>query len=183
MANPSTSLTVQFITTVQDEDGNAIDPETASLSVELDDVRNNDKSQFLFGETAWFRVFRHPSNMAITITPSDGEILNGGVDTCEKTEQVTFAGVSQVDLSAAIKSLDGVSWLGNDLGSLTLVKPSTLQLAGSHDCENNPANCVGVAQVEFTAEFLSRGLSGISRPGGVTSYPVIVHILGIVEAD
>ncbi|MEA3479749.1 MAG: hypothetical protein U9R60_16320, partial [Bacteroidota bacterium] len=73
------------------------------LSAELDSDLNEGRSCFHYGEPAYFRVYRYPEDMVITLESSDGAITKVGKDySKEYAENISFINTDQGQVSKLI---------------------------------------------------------------------------------
>lgn len=158
MAN--SSMTVTFVTESSD---------SATIVVELDgekieEVYGEDKTQFLYGEKAYFKIYKYPSDLSIAITQSDGTIASEGSGTSDESENITFTNSKTGSTSKPVKSVTGSEWLGNSLGAVSVV---------GEDVTANTKG-VGILALDYTASFTRHSLtvSGKSED----EYPVLVYI-------
>lgn len=141
-----------------------------ALVVELDAEKNEDKTQFLYGEKAYFRVYTYPGDMDLTITESDGTITLEGSGESEEEEDIAFANVSEGSCSKPVKSITSSKWLGNSLGS---VSAEGTKITTSKEG-------VAVLKLKYKADFRRYALSLSTKEED--SYTVIVYIQGGQEA-
>lgn len=107
------SLTISFISTAQDAYNDK------SVDVEFDSTMNDGKTQFLYGEKAYYKIFTYPSSATITQVVSDGAVTeeNSGYNTV--VEQVNFANSNEGALGYPVYDIVSTNWLGTDLGSIS----------------------------------------------------------------
>lgn len=149
------SITVTFVTEA--------DP---ALVVELDDEMNNDKTQFCYGEKAYFRIYKYPSTLELTITQSDGTIASEGSGTSDEEETITFVDTDSSSASKPIESISSYSWLGNSLGAVSGI--------GTTVKSSNEG--VGVLKLEYTSDFVRYSITiGLQEE---EEYPIVVFIVG-----
>ena len=107
----SNSTTITFISEASLED------DMATIVVELDDEKNEEvygeeKTQFLYGETAYFRIYKYPPEMSIQITASDGAVTDHTSGTSTEEEDVTFANTNEGSLSKPSKGTSiSANWI------------------------------------------------------------------------
>lgn len=142
-----------------------------ALVVELDAEKNEDKTQFLYGEKAYFRVYSYPGSMAVTITESDGTITSEGSGTSDEEEDITFANTKEGSCSKPVKSIASSKWLGNSLGSVSA--EGTKITASSEG--------VAVLKLGYTASYKSYALSLSAKDED--SYTVVVFVQGEVPVS
>lgn len=142
-----------------------------ALVVELDADKNEDKTQFLYGEKAYFRVYRYPDSMTVTITESDGTITNEGSGSSDEEEDITFANTKEGSCSKPVKSITSSKWLGNSLGSVSA--EGTKITASSKG--------VAVLKLGYTASYRSHALSLSAKDED--SYTVVVFVQGGDEEE
>lgn len=137
-----------------------------ALVVELDAEKNENKTQFLYGEKAYFRVYTYPESMPITITESDGNITLEGSGTSEEEEQIIFPKTKEGLCSKPVKSITSSKWFGNSLGSVS-AEGTKISV---------PSEGVAVLKLKYKADFKRYALSLTSKDE--ESYTVIVYVEG-----
>ena len=142
-----------------------------ALVVELDEEKNEDKTQFLYGEKAYFKVYKHPSAMQIEIVVSDGTVASEGSGTSDEEENIAFVNSTEGSASKPIKSITSSKWLGNSLGSVSA--EGTKVTASSEG--------VAVLKLNYKADYTSHALSLSSKDED--SYTVVVFIQGEVPGS
>jgi hypothetical protein len=172
----STSLQVTFLADVQG-DG-------AALVLELDQEAHKaaygeERTRFAYGETVFFRAYPYPGEMTLSVSLSDGTLMNVagqglGLEqsgAASVVEAVTFANADQGTTTTPVRdgSLTVQQWLGNSLGALA---SQGMTLTSS-------SQGVAVARVAYTSDFRRYAFTLGSRPD--EEYPVVVHVLGTME--
>lgn len=152
------SITITFCSEVTEED--------QALVVELDDEMNNDKTQFLYGEKAYFKIYKYPSSLSLTITPSDGTIASEGSGTDDEEENITFVNTDTASSSKPVKSISSYSWLGNSLGAVS----------GLGTTVNASNEGVGVLKLDYKSDFVRYSITIGTQ--SEEEYPIVVFILG-----
>lgn len=142
-----------------------------ALVVELDDDKNDDKTEFLYGETAHFRIYKYPSDMEVTITQSDGSISSEGGGTSEEEEDIIFTDTDESSCTKPAKSIISSNWLGNSLGSVS-AEGTKISVSSKG---------VAVLRLKYKTEYTGRGLSLGGQ--GEDSYTVIVYVQGGEDED
>jgi hypothetical protein len=140
-----------------------------ALVVDLDAEKNEDKSQFLYGEKAYFRIFTYPENMKIAIIESDGNITTEGNGLFEEEENIVFANVSEASCSKPISSIKSSKWLGESLGAIA-VEGNKIKASSKG---------VAILKLKYTASFRRYGLQLGGRSDD--SYTVLVYIHEVEE--
>lgn len=155
------TITITFIVAPPIED---------AIYVELDAEMNFDKTQFVYGEKAYFKVYTIPSDLAIILIPTDGSISaeGSGTETIED-ELLTFTETeegenNQTSVSKPVVSIISSSWLGNSLGALSAAgfEITATQLG------------VGVCKITYSTSFRRYALSLSAKDED--SYIVVVLI-------
>lgn len=163
----NSSITVTFATAADIEAGHM-------LYVELDGDKNaeeygSEKSQFLYGEVAYFRVFKSPSDLKYDIVISDGSLTDHGKGTYvtkeDSPEMATFINTNTARSRLPVKTLTSQEWLGNSLGNVNVSDDVNL-IAGKSG--------VGVLSYSITADFDRKGISVPNK--NVPEYPVIIFV-------
>lgn len=161
MANNRTSTTITFVTQTVGSGSSA-----GNISIELDSVKNNNKSQFASGETVFFKVYTSPKNMPLTAASSAGSVAIGQTNTGDVTETLTFANEKEANLRFLGNSIKSFRWFGADLGAPSLNgNLVTIPVAG-----------IGVLEVTYDATYREGSLSGVTIPAGLQQFPVAVVI-------
>lgn len=157
MATTSTTITFSTETSVAG----------ASLQVELDEVRNDEKTKFLYDTKAYFRVYPFPTDLTLTIAPSDGSVANEAGGLIQKTELVTFANEKEASTQFAIQSIISSKWFGNSLGAISASGGNVIRAASEG---------VAVLEITYTTLYVGKSLTLPFR--AEPEYPVVVFILG-----
>jgi hypothetical protein len=139
-----------------------------SLVVDLDADMNDDKSQFEYGEKAYFRIFAYPDSMIITVEKSDGTITSEGSGEAEVEEDIVFANTNTATSSKPVKSIVSQEWLGTSLGS---VSATGTKITASQEG-------VAVLKLTYKADFERRALSLPTQDED--EYTVVIFIQGTV---
>lgn len=144
-------------------------PDIEAVYAELDDDRNDDKTQFVYDEKAYFKVFTTPANLSINLTSTDGSITFEGNGEEDIEELLVFTETeegeeNQVTVTRPITSLISTDWLGNSLGALSVEENViTASLLG-----------IGVCKVTYRTSFRRYALYLSERDED--TYTVIVLI-------
>lgn len=153
------SITISFCSEVSEEG--------QSLVMDLDEEENDEKTQFLYGTKAFFRVFKFPYTLSVELFKSDGTLAGEGSGTADIEETITFANTDTASISKPGASLVSYSWLGNSLGSVSIeggtVKSSKVG--------------VGVLRLVFRAPFDRHSVT-LGEKEDIDEYPVIIFALG-----
>lgn len=162
MANKANqSVTITFSKAVAgggDQEGN--------LVVELDEEKNAGKSQFLYGEKAYFKVYKYPASMVLTLTSTDGAISSEGSGTSPEEENIAFSNTNEASSSKPVKSIDSSMWFGASLGS---VSADGSKITASQ-------SGIGVLNLKYKSDFLRYAI--VVPVKDYDEYPVIVFISG-----
>jgi hypothetical protein len=140
----------------------------ATLSMRLDAERNENKSEFAYGSTAYFQVFSWPSDMALDFAVSDGSLSGAGSGTAELTEDVSFDDSDRGSTEAPILQILSYRWLGRDLGPVTGLGGNTLKAATSG---------LAMLRITYNADFKRYGLFLASKTEA--EWPVLIRAKGI----
>jgi len=177
---PTASLSISFQTEVVGGDGSS-----SHLSVEVNSEDNNGKTQFLFGDTAKYRIYKSPDIRSLIIIISDGsEGPDSSGLTAEMVETLAWTGSPTANTSKLIQSLISAERMGGlNLGSISKVGPTTLQCSKQSTGPLDPL--VGVYKVKYRTQYDLRKLWNVAEPAGFglngfDSYPVVVYLIGIV---
>ena len=173
MAN--SSLTINFTTTTGSVD--------QFIDIDLDDDLNNEKSTFLFGDTAYFRVFTNCSTLSFY--PSESSVSSNGTKTADSEEYISFTQPPATAGGIASENTASVSYpinsgtltatkIAGDCGSLSVDAVDTKQI-------NASKAGVAVYKVEYESDYKSYSIGGISAPPGWvddSTYPVVIVVVG-----
>lgn len=174
MANASTTIT--FKSKVSEEEKDA--GETITMEVVPEDQEDGD-TDFLFGDTAWFRVY---TNLEYNVSSSDGDVEPTGVGTPKEQtideEKITFADEATGSTQKSIKPGTAVTLVkssGKVLGEGSL---SSIEATGGNGIKLN-VPFLGTVTVSYTTAFYKHSLSNVDMPEGYDeeeneNYDVIV---------
>jgi hypothetical protein len=152
------------------------------IVIELDADLNDDKSCFLFGQTAYFRVYSKPLNLEFDTFCSDStasiffkENVTAQNDETEQTQQIEFIEEQTGTLDKPASSLLSQKWFGNDLGTIALVSPKSIL------APNKVSDMYfGVAELKYIAPYRVYGLIVYTKTELQLSedknFPVIVYL-------
>lgn len=161
-----TSLTVTFVTDVITDDSGT--PINASIQVALDSVRNNDRTQFLYGSKAYFKVYSAPSDMSLQLIASDGTITEEGSGTEDIDDVVTFGNSDNGSVTYPVQSIVASEWLGKSLGAVH----------GEGNRVVSVNSGVGILDVTYRTPFRRYAISVPTKD--VDEYAVAIYIQGVV---
>lgn len=151
--------------------------DTGFLSAEVDarvDGLNRGKTTFFSGDTAHLLVHAGSDiSMAAPIT-SVGDILPGGVQSVNVTENVVFNGNKTAVLEKPAISIDSVIWQGNDLG--------TVWLGADRRTVSVSTSGVAIARVTYQSFAHSWSLTSPTSVAGQNTFPAHVRFTGTTEA-
>lgn len=181
---PTASISVSFQTKVVDADGNVMDKD-AHLHAEVVADDNNGKTNFFFGDTAKYRVYKTPNITSLTVIVTDGSegALSSG-HTEKLVETVAFNNADTANVSKYLYQLLSATQMGNrSLGSISKVGATTVRCSKQSTGPLDPL--VGVYKIEYNTQYALRKLFGVSEPAGFgvdgfDSYPVVVYLVGTV---
>ena len=150
-------------------------PQDAStLSAQLDDRPaglNAGRLDFAPGDIAAILVHHRRGIALTTAAASYGSAAVLAPQTYQYTEDVVFAGAATGTLSRPATALGAVTWLGADLGALTLAADQTTVTAA--------ADGTAIATITYTVAAEAVSVAGPAQIGARQDYPVTVHL----EAD
>jgi hypothetical protein len=162
MANQT--ITITFVSETGDGGGGA---GNEIIQVELDSERNNGKTRFLFGEKAYFKIYKYPSTMRLTLDSTDGTIFDEGSGTSDEEELITFSNSNEGSADKPIKSVTSSNWIGRSLGSISAAgRTVTASQKG-----------IGVLDFKYKADFIRKSIS-VPVKDGYDEYPVVVLVSG-----
>lgn len=139
------------------------------IAAELDAEKNGNKSNFVQGDSVYFRVY---SNCAYAVTKTSGTvILVENTETDFLTEVATFVNSNQYTTTKKIK--DGTLevtpvWYGNNLGTLKKTDNTVVSLVNIVD------NPLGVCKIRYKSEY---DLWMLNAPSSIPDeYSVVILI-------
>jgi len=92
------------------------------LSVELDEVMNEGKTEFGPDDDVYLLVYTYPFDMALITDVSDGSLQEVGIVTLEKEDYVCFEPKSnEAEVSYPVLNILSFKWLGVDGGNVSAV--------------------------------------------------------------
>lgn len=156
MANATTSTTITFTTRSL----------SGGISVELDDVANNNKTSFNSGDTVHYLVHTEPLSMVVENITSAGTVAAKGTKQVTIQETVTFAKEKTATLGKIPTGPVVWSWIGRD-GGVPSFSGSAITL---------PADAVGVLKCSYPTTPKAFSLSGVTIPAGMDEFPVVVVV-------
>lgn len=160
-----TKATVSFVTSADAED----------ITIQADTDRNTDslgnrKTAFLYGDTAYFRVYaENPDNVSVCAT--DGIITSYGVfyeDVAD--EAVTFIDAETAATEKPVYSLSSYSWAGKSLGE---VKRLGVFSVGCAMVPDPSVGLIGTAMVSYRSAYRLYGVTVGTK--SMSEYPVTVY--------
>ncbi|MBF0371245.1 MAG: hypothetical protein HQL52_17490 [Magnetococcales bacterium] len=153
-------------------------PGGGSIPMEVDDREgglNAGTTSFQGGDTAHILLHVGPTVTLDEVTASTGTLAQGADQSYQVTEDLAFEGSDSVTLSKPATSLDSWTWLGTDLGALTLESDGVTVTAESAG--------LAVARVVMT---LTPRSWAITTPATVAddvdAYPILIQATG-TEVD
>lgn len=158
-------ITVSFVTNQDDK----------SLKIESDSERNKDyagslKTKFLYGDTAYFRVYSAaPDKLAVCAT--DGEISDLGFFYETTAEIVTFITEQTAATEKPVAKLVSCQWLGNSLGDISLKDSFTISAEAAPD---PLAGSIAMASVAYQTVYRLYGIKLSDRD--MDEYPITVYV-------
>lgn len=159
-------VTVSFVTEEDDK----------QISIESDQERNKDytgktKTKFRYGDTAYFRVYSHEPDTIQAIS-TDGDISDLGLFSDIITGEITtFISESSAATGKPIKNIYGYEWLGNSLGSITMIDPYSVR---SSEAPSVADDNIAMASISYQTSYRLFGLT-LSKKD-MDEYPVIVYV-------
>ncbi len=160
-----TKATISFVT--QETDSN--------IKIYLDEDRNldsqgNAKSSFLFGDTAYFRVYSDKPDGIFAVS-TDGTVASMGTYTEDVSEEiVTFITKNSAEPDKPVSSISAYTWLGKSLGALTRDGAYSIRCA---DTPKPAEGQIASASVSYRTSYRLFGLT-LGKKNRDT-YPVTVY--------
>lgn len=112
----------------------------ASISLALDDTKNNSVTSFLYADKAYFKVYAYhkeaesphtPNDPDTEIIISDGTLSSEGSGYEEITEFIVVSNEKTANTTKAIDSIVSATWLGRSLGSVVSTGGTGLQFSSA----------------------------------------------------
>lgn len=163
MGASSASTTISFAI-VQPDGVNA------SISVELDDAANSNKSTFLPGDTANFLVHTNPASLAVTVDTTIGTVAANGSKSVAVADQLVFVQSKEETLSKVPNGAVTTAWIGRAAGSPS-VSGSTVTL---------PTEANGVLSCGYNTTAKAFKLSGVTIPTGLDEIQALIVVSAAV---
>ena len=141
--------------------------EDSFINIELDDILNEGRTCFLYGEKVYFRV-SYSANLSISVTPSDGNVFLESTDTVSsETEKITFVDSEEATTSKRILNIVDYKWFGKSLGGILKVGDNTVGASSS-----------GIAIAELTYTTIYDVYSVSLQTRSEEEYPVLIVVIG-----
>lgn len=137
-----------------------------SLNLDLDSEMNDDKTQFLYGVKAYFRVFKYPIDMVVELIKSDGTLAEEGSGVSEEEEMVMFVNTDTSSINKPLKSIVSYEWFGTSLGAIS----------AEGNVIKSSISGVGVLKLTYESDFNRHSITIGEKESD--EYPVIVFALG-----
>lgn len=145
--------------------------EDALLRAEIDSREtglNGGVTSFSPGESAYILTYKENIS-SILAQVSAGSISLHSTGSRQVTQELSFAGTNQASLQYPAASIDSVTWIGNDLGTLTYVGGASVR---------SQTTGVGIAKVTYTTNFTAYRLNAPATLNGLTSFNILVLFTG-----
>ena len=165
MTEVTTTLVVNF------QAGTAADVLQAEIDSREDGL-NLGKTRFGKGDQPGYLVFTSANVVLTSQTPSAGVVQTVGIEDILQEETLRFAEERQASVSKPVfnQALSSFKWIGNDLGTPTVVDAKTVSV---------PTLGVGVLKVTYLARSRQFRLTNIAVPlNGETEFEVLILIKG-----
>ena len=159
-------VTVSFVTSQQDED----------IRIESDPERNTDysgslKRKFLYGDTAYFRVYSSAPHL-LSVCSTDGDITDMGIYSEDvKNEPAVFITGNTAKTEKPVTAVTAYRWLGNSLGGISTNGIYAVAASESPDPAEGLIASVGL---DYRTSYRLYGLTPPKK--GVDEYPVTVYV-------
>jgi len=146
--------------------------ENAFLVVELDSVKNSEKTSFQSGDEVFFKIYSN-SNYQIEITA--GTVTDGLANVEEQItdEVISFVKGDTATTQKKIKITSALqtTWFGNNLGTLSIADVNKVRAASAD------SDSLGIAFLTYTSEYNEHS---IVPPESMSSiYRILVYIKAI----
>lgn len=133
---------------------------------------NGGDTSFLPGDTVALLMYKSPTVVIDYIESSMGVLYEGVTVSVAQEEDIIFADTTEGTIKYPAGYLDSYTWLGNNLGTVTLTNDNQLRIpapaTGDHAC--------GVLRVTYTSQAKVYRLQH-SDPG-LTDYSVLALFIG-----
>ena len=156
------SLTITFKSFISEED----------ILIELDEEKNNGKTEFLYGEKAYFKVYAPDINYQIV--SSDGTITSEGIGQETVEETLEFVEGREQTTSKPIVAINSYSWLGNSLGNISKKDIKTIQAEKEPDAIG--PNGIGLLRLQYSTQFIRYSITVPQKQEA--EYEVLVVVVG-----
>lgn len=148
----------------------------ANIQVEVDDRPdgfNSGKTSFNPGDTAWFLVYL-PPGYALSGDPAlTGGNLDtsraGTVITLEKEVDVVFENTDEATLPYPAQSIISAVWMGNSLGSLTILNDATTLKATTKG--------FAVARIKYRTQARAYGVISPTNMAGLADFTIAAYLV------
>lgn len=147
------------------------------LSAEIDgrdNGLNGGDTSFAPGDRAYFLVYQSANVTHDAPVPSAGTISGAAVGSVEREEDVSFADTDTASLAVPATGIVSVTWLGRNLGGLSLVNETGLKASASG---------IAVARVKYTTAPVGYALQSPDAIGDESDFSILVYILGHESED
>lgn len=164
----------------------AVCEEGVSVSVELDDDRNQGKTCFMPGDTAYIKVYTIPHTANLEVFTTFGSISAVGsysesFPATDESSYITFAGTTESSVSKPIISGFSYNWIGSTYYSVSGVSydEGSIQVRLS-DPSADPERFAGVMEISYNTLYRSYALT-VSSLGGRSEVPVLVLFIATLS--
>jgi len=131
---------------------------------------NNGRTSFVPGDSPAFLMFKSTNVEILSEEVSAGTLATLAPGLLSVTDFLQFANADEASLSKPFHSGASYKWLGNNLGTPTIVGDTKVRLA---------AKGVGILKITYNSAFLARRFAGLPTIlNGETEYSVIAVITG-----
>lgn len=177
------NITISFSSIVNDPDGGGSPETTLELEVNETDQADGD-TNFIFGDTAFYRVYKGSRISGLNVIVSDGDeaaVSIGNIALIEN-EVVSFVNSNTANTQYPIDGNFTATLIGGTgAGTLSWTAGSAQVTGSKANSDTDPI--VGVYLVSYQTRYDKRKLSGVSAPAGWpadVAYPVVVVVIGTV---
>jgi hypothetical protein len=158
-----------------------------NIQIELDDVLNNEKSQFGFGDVAHFKVYTSPLDMefdcycsdpaATFVPPTAGNVVQQAI-TDEDNVNLSFIDTDESNISYPCNGgLVATRWFGNNWGPLSLIGDTVVRAnRPSPALPLTQSNACAICRVNYNTEYHPGSVSVVETPGEA-EWPVIIYVI------
>ncbi|WP_022852023.1 hypothetical protein [Limisalsivibrio acetivorans] len=143
----------------------------SGVVIMLDDAANKGRKRFIYGETAWFRVYAQRPD-AVLYSSSAGSIIDAGTASGVLDDEVyTFVESRELKTNVPFRSVSSWKWYGNSLGNIS--KTDVNRISSDVDPKDGG---IAVAKVSLLADYRRFGIT--VPASNEPEFPVVIYVYG-----